>query len=121
MAQIRDSLSASEQAHLAVLTANYGEAGAINLYGPAYGLPRAISGVNSFWARGYGSPAPETVIIVGFAPAWTDKTFSGCRVAAQIPNEFGIRNEESDRPNIFICGSPRVGWEAFWKDFRYYG
>jgi len=28
---------------------NYGEGGALNLYGPALGLPRAMAGTNSFW------------------------------------------------------------------------
>ena len=49
VAKIRDSLTPEERAHLGIIGTNYGEAGAINLYGPAYGLPRAISGVNSFW------------------------------------------------------------------------
>jgi hypothetical protein len=35
-----------------ILAGNYGKAGAINLYGPAYGLPEAISGINSYWLRG---------------------------------------------------------------------
>ena len=34
-----------------ILAGNYGEAGALDLYGPAYGLPRVISGSNSLWAR----------------------------------------------------------------------
>jgi len=34
--------------------------GATNLYGPAYPLPMAISGMNSNWYRGYGDPPPQT-------------------------------------------------------------
>jgi hypothetical protein len=41
-----------------ILAGNYGEAGAINLYGPAYGLPEAMSGINSYWLCGYGDPPP---------------------------------------------------------------
>src|SRR5438094_6643398 len=65
IAQIRDSLSTEEQAQLGILTGNYGEAGAVNLYGPQSGLPRAISGVNSFWQRGYCDRTPETLILGG--------------------------------------------------------
>jgi hypothetical protein len=57
----------TELEHLAILGTNYGEAGAINLYGPQYGLPQAISGVNSFWVRGYGDPEPQTVIVIGLS------------------------------------------------------
>jgi hypothetical protein len=56
VAKIRDSLPAQERDHLGILAGNYGEAGAIDLYGPRYGLPAAISGINSFWLRGYGEP-----------------------------------------------------------------
>lgn len=51
VAKIRDTLPTKDRARLGVLAGNYGEAGAINLYGGRYGLPRAISGINSFWAR----------------------------------------------------------------------
>ena len=53
--RIRDLLVPEERAHLGILATSYGEAGAIDLFGPQYGLPRAISGINSFWQRGYGT------------------------------------------------------------------
>src|SRR5262249_3576699 len=59
-AQIRDELPAEDRAHLGILAGNYGEAGAINLYSERYNLPRAINSINSFWARGYGDPPPQT-------------------------------------------------------------
>ena len=64
LAQIRNSLPEGERARTAVLAANYGEAGAINLFGPQFGLSPVISGGNSFWTHGYGDPPPETVIVV---------------------------------------------------------
>src|SRR5260370_10145362 len=67
VAKIRDTLPAEDRPRLGILAGNYGEVGALNLYGEHYGLPRAISGVNSFWERGYGDPPPEALIIVGFS------------------------------------------------------
>jgi len=67
VAKIRDSLPQEDRARLGIPGTNYGEAGAINLYGPRYGLPSAISGVNSFWERGYGNPPPETRIVIGLS------------------------------------------------------
>src|SRR5262249_8513091 len=46
-AQIRDGLPAEDRAQLGILAGNYGEAGAINLYGEHFGLPHAISGIDS--------------------------------------------------------------------------
>ena len=98
------------------------EAGAINLYGPAYGLPRAISGVNSYWARGYGNPPPETLIVLGLSQRSGERFFTWCSVAGRTPNPYGIRNEETERhPDIYLCGPPRQPWPEFWNQFRYYG
>jgi hypothetical protein len=66
VARVYDALPAEEQKRSGILTDNYGEGGALNLYGPSYGLPRAMAGTNSFWYRGYTEPSPETVILVGF-------------------------------------------------------
>ncbi|MBZ5658234.1 MAG: glycosyltransferase family 39 protein [Acidobacteriia bacterium] len=122
VAQIRDSLPAQDRAHLGILAGNYGEAGAINLYGPRYRLPQAISGINSFWARGYGNPAPETLIVLGISRAFLDRNFSSCELAGHTPNPYGIENEETrDHPDIYVCRGLRQSWPEFWSDFQYYG
>ncbi len=58
VAKVRDSLPVEDRSEVGVLAADEGEAGAVNLYGHAYGLPEAISGMNSNWLRGYGTPPP---------------------------------------------------------------
>jgi hypothetical protein len=122
VAGIRDSLPATDRARLGVLAGNYGEAGAINLYGPDYGLPRAISGINSFWAQGYGDPPPETLIVIGLSQHFVDENFISCRIAAHTWNQYGIANEETaEHPDIYVCHGLRQSWPEFWKDFRYFG
>ena len=122
VAQIRDSLSAQDRARVGILAGNYGEAGAINLYGPRYRLPSAISGINSFWARGYGDPPPETLIVLGISRGFLDRNFSACELAGHTPNPYGIENEETrDHPDIYVCRGLRQSWPEFWKDFQYYG
>jgi hypothetical protein len=121
LAQVRDSLPAESRAHLGILAENYGEVGAINLYGPSHGLPRAISGVNSSWERGYGDPPPQILIIVGFPRAFVEANFDSCRLVAQNTNSYGVINEETtERRDIFLCGPPKAGWPQFWSTFRYY-
>jgi Dolichyl-phosphate-mannose-protein mannosyltransferase len=121
LAQVRDSLPAESRMHLGILAENYGEVGAINLYGPSHGLPRAISGENSSWERGYGDPAPQTLIIVGFPRDFVEANFDSCRLAAQNTNSLGVVNEETtERHEIFLCGPPKAGWPSFWQYFQYY-
>jgi 4-amino-4-deoxy-L-arabinose transferase-like glycosyltransferase len=122
IAQIRDSLPAEDRSHLGILAANYGEAGAVNLYGPAFGLPPAISGVNSFWAHGYGSPPPQTLIVLGFSPGFLQRNFASCQIVAHTPNPYNIENEETrEHPNLYVCRGLRQSWPDFWKGFHYYG
>jgi hypothetical protein len=92
------------------------------MLGGAYGLPQPISMTNSAWLRGYPTPPPETLIVVGFSRESAERAFTGCRLAGHNGNAEGIRNEESvDHPDIFVCGGPREGWSAFWKDYQMFG
>jgi hypothetical protein len=118
---IYNSLAPGERARTAIFVANYGEVGAIGLYGPAHGLPPAISGINSYWARGYGEPPPETLIVLGFPRGFLDLNFEACEVAGRITNRYGVSNEETDRPDVFLCRHLRRPWPEFWKRLRYFG
>jgi 4-amino-4-deoxy-L-arabinose transferase-like glycosyltransferase len=122
VARIRDSLPPAERAHLGIITGNYGETGAIDIYGPRYGLPQAISGTNTAWYRGYGNPPPQTLIVVGQSRSRADRLFQSCRLAGHNGNPYGIENEESrDHPDIFVCGPPQQPWPDFWKSFQSFG
>ena len=121
VARIYNSLPPAERDNTGILAANYGEAGAINLYGPAHGLPRAISGINSFWAYGYPSPPPKALIVVGMGDEYRNQYFDSCEVVGHVTNPYGISNEETDRPDIYLCRKLRQSWPDFWHDFRYYG
>jgi 4-amino-4-deoxy-L-arabinose transferase-like glycosyltransferase len=107
---------------VAILCGNYGEAGAINLYGPAHNLPPAISAVNSYWARGYGQPQPETVVLVGFSRKAAERYFAEVSLAGHVTNHFGVSNEESrDHPDIFVCRHPKLPWPKLWNGLRSFG
>lgn len=121
VARIWKSLPPDERARTAIFCSNYGEAGAIDLYGPAHGLPNAISGVNSFWARGYGSPPPETVIFLGSTEERVRRRFADVQLAGRIPNPYGLDNEEAGQADIFLCRKPRVPWPELWQMLRSFG
>jgi hypothetical protein len=122
VAQIRDSLPADEQAHLGVITANYGEYGAIEILGRAYSLPNPIGTTNSEWLRGYPTTAPTTLIVLGLSAEQANGLFTSCRLAGHNGNSEGVRNEESqEHPDIFVCGPPRAPWTELWKEHQNFG
>ena len=122
VAGIRDSLPAEQQAHLGITTANYGEYGAIEILGGAYGLPEPIGTTNSEWLRGYPTAAPTTLIVLGLGAEEANAIFTGCRLAGHNGNSEGVHNEESeDHPDVFVCGPPRKPWAEVWKEHRDFG
>ena len=122
VARIYVALPVSERAHVGIYCANYGEAGAIDLYGPAYGLPSAISGINSYWARGPGIPPPESLIVLGGTRERLEKLFDSVEIVGHTPNPWQIKNEETrDNPNIFFCRGLHPKWSELWPRLRSFG
>jgi len=122
VAQIRDSLPPDQRAHLGITTGNYGEYGAIDVLGPAYGLPNPIGTTNSEWLRGYPTPTPTTIIALGLQAKEANQIFTNCRLAGHNGNSEGVTNEESKyHPDIFLCGPPRKPWPQLWKEHHDFG
>jgi 4-amino-4-deoxy-L-arabinose transferase-like glycosyltransferase len=122
VAGIRDSLPAGQRENAGVVVGNYGEAGAIEILGPAYRLPAPISLTNSAWLRGYPVPPPSTLIVLGFSHQAAEQVLTSCRVAGDARNPYAVKNEESqDHPDIFVCGGPRLSWPEFWKKYQNFG
>jgi hypothetical protein len=122
VAGVYNSLPPEEQGRTGILTGNYGEAGALNLYGPQLALPHAMSLTNSFWYRGYDPREPQTVIVVGFDLDEGNELFESCHAAARNGNPFGVENEESrDHPDILLCRNLRMPWPVYWGRSRRFG
>ena len=122
VAGVYDSVPAGERAGTGILAGNYGEAGAINLYGPQYGLPPAINGTNSNWYRSYPTDQPQTLIAVGLDTDFLKEHFETCELVAHNTNPNGVINEESrDHPDIYLCHHLRQPWPEFWKHFQWFG
>jgi hypothetical protein len=122
VARIRDSLSPKDRARVKIFCGNYGEAGAINLYGARHGLPPAICPVNSFWERGYDDPPPELLIVLGNSARNLEGKFDSVELVGHITNREGVTNEETtDHPDIFLCSHLRAPWPEIWKKIRGFG
>lgn len=58
------SLPPEEQRVTAIGASNYGDAGAVDLFGPKYGLPKAISTANNYWIWGPREYNGESLILM---------------------------------------------------------
>jgi hypothetical protein len=109
------SLPNEEKARAGILTAENDEAAALNIYGGKYGLPKAISGSDTFYLRGYGNPPPETWIVLGYPGSDVNQIFQQCKMAGTITNQYNVDNDLRDPPNIYQCHGPRLPWDELWE------
>src|SRR5579871_4227378 len=110
---------ASERPRTAIFTANYGEAGAIDLFGPGHDLPRAYSGHNGFSEWGIPPARDHHVLLIGFDdPADARPQFTDCRVLATVNNGIGLSNQEQGLP-VMLC-RPTASWTTLWPQLRHY-
>jgi 4-amino-4-deoxy-L-arabinose transferase-like glycosyltransferase len=119
IAAVWNRLPSSQRATGVVLTQNYGEAGAIDRYGPSRGLPAAYSGHNGFaeWAQPFGQAGP--VVLVGYTDdSQRGRLFGSCQQQATLDNGLGLDTEEQGVP-VWVCGQPPRPWVETWEDVRH--
>ena len=122
VAEVYAKIPQEEKGTTGILTGNYGEAGAINLYGSAYGLPQAISGMDTFWLRGYGDPPPQTLIVLGMESGKIYSFYKDCGIKGTISIPYNISNEEARSHSIiYVCRGLRKPWSEIWKFFKTFG
>ncbi|HEX6755121.1 MAG TPA: glycosyltransferase family 39 protein [Mycobacteriales bacterium] len=121
VAGVWKGLSSADRDRGLILTANYGEAGAIFRYGPERGLPPAYSGHNGFglWAVPTGKAGP--IVLVGYANQQRrDALFRNCQQRATIDNGLGLDTEEQGVP-VWVCAEPAGSWFEIWPRVRHLG
>jgi len=119
IAKVFDALPAADRAQCAILALNYGEASAVDYFGPADHLPPAISGHNQyeFWGpRGYTG---NVVITIGYRKDQLQKFFGEVTLAARISPPYAIPEETN--LGIYICRKPRKPLKEMWPQLRWLG
>jgi 4-amino-4-deoxy-L-arabinose transferase-like glycosyltransferase len=112
-----DTLPTSVRAHAAILASNYGEAGAIDRYGPALGLPAAYSGHMGFWYWGPPPAGATSVLGIGFDPGYLSHFFTKVRLIARLDNHLGVNNDEQHAP-LWFASRLRGSWATRWPQLR---
>jgi hypothetical protein len=107
------------RARTTIITGNYGEAGAIDRYGPADGLPQAYSGANNFWLWGPPPARDTAAIVVGSDPALLRREFASVRRLATFENGIGVSDDEEGTP-LYLATGLRSDWSRAWPAFRHY-
>jgi hypothetical protein len=116
IASVYHELPQSEQAGCAILAGNYGEAGAIDHYGPALGLPAAISGHNSYYYWGPRAYTGACVILFGERADELKDLFSDVQFVGTITDPHAAVAERN--VHVYVCRKPRAPLADLWPHFK---
>jgi 4-amino-4-deoxy-L-arabinose transferase-like glycosyltransferase len=112
------ALPAEDRARAAVLTENYGEAGAIEHLGAGL-LPTPHSGHNTYWLWGPPAEDRDVVVAIGFERRRLQALFGDVQMAGRVPALASVAPEERGAP-IWVCREPRGTWAQLWPRLREY-
>ena len=115
-ARVYHLLTPEEQAKTAIFGNNYGEAAAIDFFGPKYGLPKAISGNQTYFLWGPRNYTGEIVIVLGSSDPENDREFfEHVEVAASLNNPYAI---PAERRPILLCRRMKMNLQTFWPRLK---
>ncbi len=119
-------LSPEEQAACVIYVRNYGEAAAVDFFGPKYGLPPALCAHNSYW---YWKPPKvnfKAAVIIGaeydlesnLADLQGPGRFQQVELAATTNGRYAMPFENGRQ--IFICRGPQFSFDDIWPDEKFF-
>ncbi|MCU0232710.1 MAG: glycosyltransferase family 39 protein [Thermoanaerobaculales bacterium] len=113
VAAVYHALPAGERARTGIFASNYGEAGALNLFGPALGLPPAICGHQTHSMWGPGDFAGDTLIWLQWSAAGIAEHCESVEVVGEHHHPWGMAEE--NRP-IHLCRGLRRPLTELWPE-----
>ncbi len=115
VAGVYNSLSPEERTRTAIFSNSWGEAAAVDFYGPKYGLPQAISKHNSYWIWGPGKYDGSTVIILRSGGRDEPKLFQSVEAVGHVGHPYARRDEYFD---ILLCRGLNVNLKDVWPKLK---
>ncbi len=109
-------IPAAERSDCAVFAQNYGQAGAIDFFGPSYGLPPALSGHQTYYLWGPRRYSGNCMIILDDEKETLEKLFDRVEyVGSSADNPYALERNIS----VYICRGAKFGsLEELWPKLK---
>ena len=119
LGRVYRALPADDRARAVVIGGNYGEAGALELYGPALGIPPVVSPTGSYWFFGPGARAGAVLVALGDSAGLAHalpRLYAHVRpMVRAIPDSLRPWVVPEQRNTwVFVCEGPRQTLQALW-------
>ena len=115
VAGVYNSLPADVRPKTAIFVYNYGAAGAIDLFGPKYGLPNAICGHQTYYLWGPRGYTGESMIVVGNNQRNLEKEFAAVRKVARVEHPYSMPHQHAD---VFYCQGLKQPLSEIWPKVK---
>jgi Dolichyl-phosphate-mannose-protein mannosyltransferase len=115
VAGVFNSLPAEVRPRTAIFGQNYGEAAAIDMFGPKYGLPAAISGHQNYFFWGPREYTGESVIVVHGEQKDLESQFEEVRKVARVEHPYSMPFEHFD---VFYCRGLKKPLSEVWPSVK---
>jgi hypothetical protein len=115
VAKVYNALPPEVRADTAIFGQNYGQAGAIDLFGPKYGLPPAISGHQSYFLWGPRNYTGASMIVMAGEPADLERRFASVQKVAHVTHPYSMPHEHFD---VFYCRGLKQPLHNIWLQVK---
>ena len=112
VARVYHTLPTDQRKDAVVVAGNYGEAGALDFYGPRYGLPAVVSPAGSYWFFGPGVRPGKVVITIGVPKEDLRRFFDSVATAATVSHAWTVEEERNLTVNVGT--RPRTTLQQLW-------
>jgi len=109
------ALTPADQDVVVIGASNYGRAGALDLYGPALGLPPVVSGAGSWWYWGPGVRRGDVLLVLTDHERDLADAFRQCVRLRTVGTPWGV--EEERAVALVRCDGPKQPLQAMWAAF----
>lgn len=117
-AEIFHALPPEEREHARVFGQNYGQAGAIDMYAPALGLPPALSGHLAYHSWGPPAEDPRVIIVLDEDRPRLEELFESVEYGGRVEHPYSMPYQHFD---VFVCRKPKVSLRELWPQLRALG
>jgi len=117
VAEVYNSLPPDQRAKTGIFAGNYGGAGAIDLFGARYGLPKAISGHQNYFYWGPRQYTGESVIVIEVSLENLQRFCSNVQVGPRVEFPYTMGWE---RYNILICHGTKRPLAEVWPRLKFW-
>ncbi len=120
VARVYAALPPSQRRAATIYADTYGDAGALDFFGPRYRLPPAISSQNSYYLWGTHGASGRVLIAIGATRiAYLRRYYRRVRLVATSfdPYRWIV---EGPAP-IYVCTQPIAPLQSIWPHLRWYG